>query len=106
MNSSVDAKQPDLFPDVKTEPLPTVATKSLATPPGVEDVEPEALARLMANCISDALAESPTPSPMEIVTRLLRLKTDRGHKCVWTRFDINQLFALYTNKVNSQRTGR
>lgn len=75
-------------------------------PTSVEDIEPEALASLMAGTISEALLESLQPSPMEIVNRLLRLKTARGHKAVWTRFDVNQLFALWTNKLERQRMSR
>lgn len=96
------------FPGVKTVPLPSYTGKLTArhhTPP-VEDVEPEVLAGLMAGIISKAMAETPAPSPMEVVTRLLQLNTEKGHKVVWTRFDINQLFALWTNKLDRNRIGR
>ncbi len=77
---------------VQTEPVPA---------PGLapEDIEPEALAALMAACLSDQLAVIPQPSPMAIVTALLKLKTTRGHKVVWTRFDIHQMFALWSSKM-------
>lgn len=96
---------------VKTEaaparPIPSQPMVRREVPQSVEDIDPEALAGLMARVISDALAEAPAPSPMEIVTRLLVLKTDKGHKVVWTRFDINQLFALWTNKLERQRMSR
>ncbi len=96
-------------PGVKTEPLPTFASASpikREVPQSVEDVDPEQLAGLMAAVISAAMDETPKPSPMEIVTRLLMLQTERGHKVVWTRFDINQLFALWTNKLDRNRLAR
>lgn len=92
-------------PGVITEQLPSVALLSpaKAIPAMVEDIEPEVLAGLMARVISEAFDETPAPSPMEVVNRLLQLKTDRGHKVVWTRFDVNQLFAIWSNKLD--RTG-
>lgn len=92
-------------PGVGTEELPSISLPSPAkpVPASVEDVDPEALAGLMARVISEAFNETPAPSPMEVVTRLLQLKTERGHKVVWTRFDVNQLFAIWSNKLD--RTG-
>lgn len=92
---------------VKTVPLPATfrLPGAISTPP-VEDINPDVLAGLMAGIISAAFNESPPPSPMEIVSRLLMLKTENNHKVVWTRFDINQLFALWTNKLDRQRIAR
>lgn len=98
-------------PGVKTETPANLSAVSEVSPlrrqvpQQVQDAEPEALAAAMADCVSRALDEEPVPSPMDIVNRLLRLKTANGHKIVWTRFDIHQLYALWTNKLSS-RIGR
>lgn len=93
---------PGVHTTTPTQSIPETGGLKSQVPKTVEDVEPEALAGLMAGVISQALDETPRPPPMEIVNRLLRLKTDRGHKVVWTRFDINQLFALWTNKLDNR----
>lgn len=66
----------------------------------VEDVEPEAIAGAMAACISLGIDSHLTP--MEIVNSLLTLNSGRGHKLVWTRFDVHQAFALWTRKMDGR----
>ncbi len=92
----------DPVPGVYTEAAPALPI-GRQTPQGLQDNDPDELAAAMAKCLADALVESPVPSPMELVNRLLRLQSPRGHKIVWTRFDINQLFALYSNKLDNKR---
>ena len=99
----------DPVPGVKTEQLPLFAETPPThreVPQTVQDIDPNQLAGIMALTISEALEETPVPPPMEIVNRLLRLKTTRGHKALWTRFDVNQLFALWTNKLERGRAVR
>ncbi len=113
--------QPDLFPESERvihngqilHPVPGVGTTEAETsvppprlPAGIPDIDPDELAGLMAGVISTALSETPTPSPMEIVNRLLQAQTPRRHKLVFTRFDMLQLFALWSNKLDKQRTAR
>lgn len=96
------------IPGIKDEePQAPKAPQGKAAPPLLlQDIEPEELARLIAGTISSAMGESPQPTPMEIVNRLLCLKTECGHKVLWTRFDVSQLFAIWSNKLESQRNPR
>lgn len=71
--------------------------------PRLEDVEPNEIARAMAAEISRALSESPQPTPMDLVNRLLALKSPLGHKLVYTRFDAFQLFSIWSRKMLAQR---
>lgn len=90
-------------------PIPGVKTEQAQTPANltsVQDIEPELLSSLMVGVISASREESPEPTAVEVVNRLLTLKTSHGHKVVWTRFDINQLFAIYSNKLDRTRNGR
>lgn len=88
--------------EVQTEVMPA----QRPIPDSVEDTDPEMLAGLIACCISTAMAETPMPPPMEVVNRLLRLKTPMGRKALWTRFDMLQLYSLYSNKLERQRYAR
>ena len=72
----------------------------------VEDIDPENIAAAMAKTISEQLSLAPPGTPMDIVTALLKLRSEKGHKLVWTRFDIHQLFALWTNKFEATRNAR
>lgn len=78
-----------------TEPLPV----DLPKPGHPVDTNPDELAGQMAGIISSALAELPQPLPMVIVNRLLQARTRHGHKLLWTRFDMLQLYANYTRKL-------
>lgn len=79
----------------------TVAVERPKPPPGLpEDVEPEDIARRMAGTISLGVDNKLTP--MEIVNALLTLVSPRGHKLVWTRFDVHQTFALWAKKMEGK----
>lgn len=86
--------------------VPVIPQTQKRLPAEIADVEPNELARLMAEVISAASAEPEPVSPMEVVNRLLRLTTPRGHKVVWTRFDVHQVYALWSNKLERNRIGR
>lgn len=88
----------------QTAVLPPPQTLRQQVPQSVEDIDPEALAARMASCISEQLLLEPKVVPMDIVTALLKLQTPRGHKVVWTRFDLHQMFALWSNKMASSRS--
>lgn len=89
---------------VQTEPAPDSASPSL--PPGVSELpsglQPDEIARAMAATVSEALAEVPKVTPMEIVNRLLQLKNKEQEKLVFTRFDLFQVFAIWSKRL---RTG-
>ncbi len=85
--------------------VPGVGTGSEPSPapkpdPMAEDKDPEVIAQQMAWTISTGVAEGQTP--MEIVNRLLALKSPKGHKLVWTRFDMLKLYAMYSNKLTGE----
>lgn len=67
------------------------------------DLNPDALAAQMAREIAQAFAEEPRPLPIQVVNRLLQLKTPGGHKLLWTRFDLFKLYGLYTKEL--ERSG-
>jgi len=60
------------------------------------ELHPDEIAFAMAGAISSALEEKLLP--MEIVNKLLTLQI-RGQKAVWTKWDIRQLFALWSKKI-------
>lgn len=103
-NGQILHEIPGVHTDEAAPSPPPQGSKPL--PAGIPDIDPDILAGLMAGTISTALAESPGPTPMEIVNRLLQLKTARGHKAVFTRFDMLQLFAIWSNKLTQQRIPR
>lgn len=103
-NGQILHEIPGVHTDSPEASPPPQAAKSL--PAGIPDIDPDELAAGMAGTISSALAEQPIPVPMEIVNRLLQLKTPRGHKAVFTRFDMLQLFAIWSNKLSQQRIPR
>ncbi len=72
-----------------------------AAPPS--DLNPDALAALIAREIAQAFAEEPRPLPIQVVNRLLQLKSPGGHKVLWTRFDLFKLYGLYTKEL--ERSG-
>lgn len=81
--------------------------EAVLTPPGpkaksagVEDINPEDIAARMANTISLGIENKLTP--MEIVNSLLTLNSAKGHKLVWTRFDVHQTFALWAKKLDGR----
>lgn len=84
--------------------LPATAPLRRQIPPGPENCDPEELAACMAKCIAEGLSLEPKATPMELVNSLLKLTIGpgSGHKVVWTRFDIHQLFALWTNKQQNR----
>ncbi len=88
-------------------PNPLVKTESAqsATKRPLSDLDPEALAGLMAKTVSEFMSKADPWTPMELVNALLQLQTPTGQKVVWTRFDIHQLFALWTRKLE-QRAGK
>lgn len=92
------------FPGVQTEPSP--AKPRPAMPSGTAELptglQPNEIARAMAAQLSEALALKPQPTPMELVNRLLQLKNEAGEKLVFTRFDLFQIFAIWSKRL---RTG-
>lgn len=83
---------------VDGEPSPELASPEPKPRPGREpELSPDEIASLMAWAISEAQAARATP--MEIVNRLLGLKTPGGQKVVWTKWDVRQLFALWAKKM-------
>lgn len=76
----------------------------LAIPPQqektIQDTNPDTICQLMAHTISIGVETKLTP--MEIVNNLLTLKSENGHKIVWTRFDILQLFKLWSIKLEGK----
>ena len=89
-------------PAVKTEtaPAPSAAAKpgSRVAPP---ELDPDKIAQVMAKCVSDLLATSPKPTPMDIVNGLLQL-APAGKKLVWTRFDVYQCFGKFASKLSGE----
>lgn len=89
---------------VQTKQAPANARPSL--PPGVSELpsglQPDEIARAMAAELSEALAAVPQPTPMELVNKLLQLKNKDMEKLVFTRFDLFQIFAIWSKRL---RTG-
>ncbi len=83
-----------------------VASEVPLLPPSVpgspEDLDPNVIAALMAQTISTWEGETGMKIPMDLVNRLLTLKSARGHKLVWTRFDVHQTFALWARKMEGR----
>lgn len=91
------------FPGVQTE-RPSASAEP--RPPGTAELptelQPNEIARAMAAAVSEELALKPQPTPMELVNRLLQLKNEAGEKLVFTRFDLFQIFAIWSKRL---RTG-
>ena len=89
---------------VQTESLPAGARPVL--PPGVSELptglQPDEISAAMARAISESMATKPQATPMEIVNRLLQLKNEDMEKLVFTRFDLFQIFAIWSKRL---RTG-
>lgn len=92
---------------VDGQPVPETPSPGLTplVPPSpsqgvVEDIEPEEIARQMAQAIAGGIEVKLLP--MEIVNSLLTLRSARGHKLVWTRFDVHQTFALWARKMEGR----
>lgn len=64
------------------------------------DLSPDGIAAVMARVISIGITDKITP--IEIVTRLLQLKSPKGQKLVWTRFDLFQMFAIWSKKLSGE----
>lgn len=94
-------------PGVETESASPELLKRLERPGnqwgGLEDIDPDQLAATMAFVVAEAFDESPRPLPIQVVNRLLQLKTAKGHKLLWTRFDMMQLFGLYAKRQGAGR---
>ncbi len=84
----------------EVQAAPTPPPERAKGKPGPEDVEPNEIARAMAQVV--ALGITDKLSPMEIVNGLLQLKSPAGHKLVWTRFDVYQTFALWSKKLEGK----
>lgn len=67
--------------------------------PREPDLGPEAIAAAMARCVSEFQLEPGVRVPMELVNRLLTLRSLDGQKLVWTKWDVNQVFLLWSKKV-------
>lgn len=70
-------------------------------PTPLEDIDPDQLAQAMVNCVA-AVQGQPGATPRDVVNSLLQLRTTRGHKAVWTRFDVLQLFALHAKQAGAK----
>lgn len=86
----------DGVPEAQVEPLAPTPAK----PSREDDLEPDAIAQRMAQVISQGQAEKLLP--MEVVNRLLTLKTAGGQKLVWTKWDVRQAFVLWGKKMEGQ----
>lgn len=73
-----------------------------SSPRAASELDPEEIAARMAKCISQAQAEGPTVTPMEVVNRILQLKSPGGQKLVFTRFDLFQCFAIFSKKLSGE----
>ena len=60
------------------------------------ELQPDEIAEALARCISEGQAAKLLP--MELVNRLLTLQV-RGQKVLWTKWDVRQLFALWSKKM-------
>lgn len=86
-------------PSASTEPRPVLPPGTAELPTGLQ---PNEIARAMAAAVSEELVRKPQPTPMELVNRLLQLKNEAGEKLVFTRFDLFQIFAIWSQRL---RTG-
>lgn len=96
--SEVTIHNGEILIDVEVQPeAPSgLAAKVQPVTPEAE-LDPEKIAGLMAKTISQAQDDKCTP--METVNRILTLRTVGGQKLVWTKWDVRQLFALWSKKM-------
>ena len=88
--------------EVFGEELPAVAAPAAPPKPNSlpPDLDPDLIAAAMAQVVSNGLARKALP--MEIVNELLQLKSPNGGKVVWTRFDVFQLFGIWSKKLTGE----
>ena len=79
--------------DLPSPPRPIPTTE--------QDTDPNKIAAAMAHAISDGITANSTP--MDIVNSLLQIKGESGHKLVWTRFDMLQMFAIWSQKLSGEQ---